>query len=57
VEVGPRTVDGPTDRHPPRWRFERAPTRAEAWSAISVVLKRMGVDGRRALRELSLQDP
>jgi hypothetical protein len=37
--------------------LERAPSRAEAWAAISVVLKRMGVDGRRALRELSMQDP
>jgi len=50
-------VDGPTDRHPPRWRFDRAPTRVEAWRAVTVVLERMGVDGRRALRELSLQDP
>jgi hypothetical protein len=50
-------VDRPTDRDPPGWRFERRPTRAEAWAAIRVVLAVMRVDGRRALRELSMQDP
>ncbi|MDI7267076.1 MAG: hypothetical protein QME96_03665 [Myxococcota bacterium] len=39
------------------WQIERAPTRAEAWKAIQVVLRVIGVQGLRALRELSLLDP
>jgi len=39
------------------WQFERAPTRAEAWKAIQVVLRVSGVQGLRALRELSRVDP
>jgi hypothetical protein len=35
----------------------RAPSRAEAWAAIRVVLAKLGIDGLAALRELSLQDP
>jgi hypothetical protein len=50
-------VDRPTDRDPPRWGFSRLPTRAEAWAVIRVVFERMGIEGRRALRELSIQDP
>jgi hypothetical protein len=50
-------VDEPAHRDPPRWHFWRAPTRAEAWAAMRVVLARMSVDGLRALRELPLQDP
>jgi len=39
------------------WQFERAPTGAEAWKAVQVVLRVSGVQGLRALRELSLVDP
>lgn len=31
-------------RRPPRWRFERWPTRAEAWTAIRIVRARISLD-------------
>jgi len=50
-------VDGPGDRDPGGWGFARGPYRVEAWNAMKVVLELMGIDGKRVLKELSLQDP